>query len=142
MKRVLSLLVAGGLLLIPFAGLGQAQQAAPPVAQTLVREGDFAIKLTEALKLEPAQGEAEAEDVLASAGIAPKNGWIADYPVTPDIIGELQNIISEAVDSGKLAMKKDEATKAFQDLVAQQNLPVRADTQNQGQHSGIEQPAA
>ena len=58
MKRVLSLLVAGGLLLIPFAGLGQAQQAAPPVAQTLVREGDFAIKLAEALKLGQAQGEA------------------------------------------------------------------------------------
>ena len=65
--------------------------------------------------------------MLASAGIAPKNGWIADYPVTPDIIGELQNTIAEAADSGKLAMKKDEATKVFQDLIAQQGLPVRAD---------------
>jgi hypothetical protein len=45
MKRILSIIMAGGLLLIPFAGLGQAQQAAPPVAQTLVREGEFALKL-------------------------------------------------------------------------------------------------
>ena len=142
MKRVLSLLVAGGLLLIPFAGLGQAQQAAPPVAQTLVREGDFAIKLAEALKLGQAQGEAEAENMLASAGIAPKNGWISDYPVTPDIIGELQNTVGEAVDSGKLAMRKDEATKAFQDLIVQQNIPVRADAEGQSQYAGIEQPDA
>jgi len=119
---------------------GKTSTKPPPIAQTLVREGDFAIKLAEALKLGQAQGEAEAEDMLASAGIAPKNGWIADYPVTPDIIGELQNTVGEAVDSGKLAMRKDEATKAFQDLIAQQNFPVRADAESQSRYAGIEQP--
>jgi hypothetical protein len=76
--------------------------------------------------------------MLASAGITPKNGWIADYPVTPDIIGELRNTIAEAVDSGKLAMKKDGAMKAFQDLIAQQSLPVRADIESQ--YAGAEPP--
>ena len=51
MKRALWIIVAGGLLLIPFAGLGQAQQATPPVAQALVREGEFALKLADRLKM-------------------------------------------------------------------------------------------
>lgn len=98
----------------------------PPIAQTLIREGDFAVKLAEALKIGQAKSEAEAENMLASVGIAPKNGWIADYPVTPDVIGELQNAIVTAVDSGKLAMKKDEAMKTLQELTAQQGLPVNS----------------
>jgi hypothetical protein len=118
---------------------GKTSTKPPPIGQTLVREGDFAIKLAEAFKLGQARGEAEAENMLASAGIAPKNGWIADYPVTPDIIGELQNTVGDAVDSGKLAMRKDEAAKAFQDLIAQQNIPVRADAESQSQYAGIEQ---
>jgi len=113
---------------------------APPISQTLIREGDFAIKLAEGLKAGQAQSEAEAENILASSGIAPKNGWIADYPVTPDIIGELQNTITEAAASGKLAMKKDEATKVFQDLIGQQGLPVRAEGERQ--YAGAEQPYA
>jgi hypothetical protein len=117
---------------------GEAATQAPSIAQTLIREGDFAIKLADALKLGQAQNEAEAESLLASAGIAPKNGWIADYPVTPDIIGELQNTITEAVDSGKLGMKKDEAMKVFQGVITQQGLPVRADMESQ--YSGVQPP--
>jgi hypothetical protein len=118
---------------------GVETQAPPPIAQTLIREGDLAVKLTEALKIGQAKSEAEAEDMLTSAGIAPKNGWIADYPVTPDVIGELQSAIGGAADSGRLAMNKDQAIKALQDLTAQQGLPVRADTE--GQQAGAEPPA-
>ena len=103
---------------------------APPAAQSLVREGSFAMKLVEALKIGEVKSEAEAESRLASVGIAPRNGWIADYPLTPDIIGELQNAIGAAADSGKLAMKKDEAIKAFQDLI----------TDIQSQYAGVEPP--
>jgi hypothetical protein len=116
----------------------EAATQAPSIAQTLIREGDFAVKLADALKIGQAQSEAEAESMLASVGITPKNGWIADYPVTPDIIGELQDSITEAVDSGKLAMKKDEAMKVFQDLIAQQGLPVRADIESQ--YAGVQPP--
>ena len=100
----------------------------PPVAQVLVREGDFAIRLVEALGIGRTRNEAEAESILASAGITPRNGWIADYPVTPDIVGELQDSILAAVDSGMLAMKEDEAMRVFQDLTAQQGLPVGPDS--------------
>jgi hypothetical protein len=103
----------------------ERRMQAPPIAQTLIREGSFAMKLAEALKTGEVKSEAEAESRLASMGIAPRNGWIADYPVTPNIIGELQNAIGVAVDSGKLAMNKDEALKAFQVLIDNQwRLPV------------------
>jgi len=128
MKRVLSIIVAGGLFLIPFAGLGQAQQAAPPVAQALIREGEFALKLADRLKMGSPGSEAEAESALASAGIAPRNGWIADYPITPDIAGELQNAISQAADSKRLSLSRDEALIAFQGLTAEMGLSVVADT--------------
>ena len=90
----------------------------PSVEQGLVREGSLAMKLAEALKIGEVKSEAEAESRLAQIGIAPRNGWIADYPVTPDVIGELQNAIGAAADSGKLVMKKDEAIKTFQGLIA------------------------
>jgi hypothetical protein len=95
----------------------QNRPGSPLTEQSLVREGSFAMKLAEALKIGPVKSEAEAESRLASMGIAPKNGWIADYPLTPDVIGELQNAISAAADSGKIAMNKDQALKAFEDLV-------------------------
>jgi hypothetical protein len=109
----------------------------PPIAQTLIPEGYLAIKLAEALKIGAPMSEAEAESMLTSIGIQPRNGWIADYPVTPDIIGELQNAIGAAADTGKFAMKKDEAIKALQDLASQQGLPVRA---GEGQYAQTEAP--
>jgi len=90
---------------------------APPAGRRLVREGFFAMKLAEGLKIGEVKSEAEAENKLALVGIAPKNGWIGDYPLTPNIIGELRNAVGEAADSSKIAMKKDEAIKVFQDLV-------------------------
>jgi hypothetical protein len=106
---------------------GEMAKQPPPIAQTLVREGDFAIKLAESLKMGKPQSEAEAESMLASAGIAPKNGWIADYPVTPDIIGELANAVGEAADAKKLVMEKEEALKAVRTAAVELELPVIAE---------------
>ncbi|HUI45915.1 MAG TPA: hypothetical protein VL122_08060 [Nitrospirota bacterium] len=97
----------------------------PPVAQPLVREGDLAVKLVDALKLGTATSEAEAESLLGYAGIMPRNGWIADYPVTPDVIGELTQSIGVAAESKSLKMGKDEALQAFQDVTAGVDLAVR-----------------
>ncbi len=83
-----------------------------------VGEGDFAIGLAGVLKVGEVKSEAEAASKLASVGIAPKKGWIADYPMTADIIGELRNAIGEAADSGKIGMNREEAIRAFQDLIA------------------------
>jgi hypothetical protein len=76
------------------------------------------MELADVLKIGEVKSEAEAESRLASVGIAPKNGWIADYPLTSKIIGELENAVGEAADSGKIAMKREEAIGAFQDLIA------------------------
>lgn len=95
----------------------QGKPGAPPAEQNLVREGFFATRLAETLKIGEVKSEAEAEGKLASVGILPKNGWIADYPLTPKVIAELENAIGEAADSGKIAMKRDEAIKLFKDLV-------------------------
>ena len=103
---------------------GRAATQLSPVAQPLVREGEFAIKLAEVLKIGLAKSDAEAESMLALVGIAPKNGWIADYPVTPGVIGELQNAVGGAVDSGKLVMRKNEAIMALLNLAARQGLHV------------------
>jgi hypothetical protein len=129
MKRVFSTLMAIGLLLtlsVINAGAGQ-QGTAPPVAQPLMREGDFAVKLMGALNLGTAQGEAEAESTLTAAGIAPRSGWMADYPVTPDIVGELENAVGEAAASGRISLRKDEALAAFETAAEESGLPVMAD---------------
>lgn len=120
------------------AQAGDKSTSPPPVKQALIPEGFFAIKLADALKLGPPKTEAEAETSLTSLGIAPKNGWIADYPVTPDVLIELQNSVGTAADSGKLAMKKDEATKAVQDVASELGLPVVTAEGQSGQTTSAE----
>jgi hypothetical protein len=122
---------------------GQGRPGAPPVQQKLVREGFFAVKLAEALKVGEVKSEAEAESKLASAGVFPKNGWIADYPLTPNVIAELENAIGEAADEGKLAMKRDEALKVFRDLIGSiesEYAQVEPDTGNQPYSEGYVYP--
>ena len=123
-----------GLLLIPIMTYAQSQQAttkAPPVQQPLVREGDFAVQLVKDLNLGTTSDEAEAESILGSAGISPRNGWVADYPVTPDIMGEIQQSVSDAVDSQKLSMSKDDALNRVQNAKAALDLGIRPYTSGQ-----------
>ena len=131
MKKWLSILLSASLLLYPFAGFAQdygpqtsQRQQAPPVAQTLVREGDFAIKLAVELNLGNPPNEAAAEDMLARAGVSPLNGWISDHPMTPEIIGQLGDSITAAASQGTLRMTAGEATKSLYSLTAQMNLPT------------------
>ncbi len=98
------------------------------ISQPLIREGTLAVKLAGDFKLGITENEAEAEDLLSTAGIAPRNGWIADYPVTPDIVGELEAAIGESADSGKVSIAKNAALQVFQDAISSFSLPVTADT--------------
>jgi hypothetical protein len=133
MKKWLSIILAASLLLYPFATFAEdygsqssRAQESPPVAQPLVREGDFAIKLAATLDIGTPTDEAVAEDMLAKKGIAPLNGWISDYPVTPQIIGQLHDSIAKAAAEGKLPMTSDEATRGLASLAQQANLPTPA----------------
>ena len=102
MSKILSLVLTGCLLAFPLATYAadygsqptpQTQQSLP-VAQPLVREGDFAIKLAAELGLGSPSDEAAAEEMLVKTGVSPANGWISDYPVTPEIIGQLDESLS------------------------------------------------
>jgi hypothetical protein len=143
MKHLLTAIVIFGMLMMPFAVYAQSDQQttqAPPVAPALVREGDFAMKLVSALKIGTASNEADAETMLGSSGIAPKNGWIADYPVTPDIIGELQSAVGAAAGSQRVPIRKDEALKALQSVSAELGLSVLPDTS--GKYSENQPPTS
>ena len=126
-KGIISL-ISIAFLLLPGIVYPQSEQTGPnippPVSQQLVPEGSFALKLAPALQLGTPESEIQAVDTLASVGITPKNGWIADYPVTPDIIGELQDAVVAATDSKKLPMEKEEALKALQEVAAEFDLAV------------------
>ncbi len=131
MKKMLVFMLTAGFLLMQSAVYAQSNQTAtkaPPVSQPLIREGDLAVKLVEVLKIGKANNEAEAETMLSTAGVAPKNGWIADYPVTPDVIGELQKTVSAAADAKRLPMGKGEALKAFRTATVEVGLPIVAET--------------
>jgi hypothetical protein len=111
---------------------GRNKAGPSPSERSLAREGYFAMELAAVLEIGEVKSEAEAEDKLATVGIAPKKGWIADYPLTPNIVGELRNAVGEAADSGKLAMNREVAMKAFQDLI----------TSMESLNAGVEPPPA
>ncbi len=125
-------LFAAMLLMLSFAPALWAQEeapppgpaGAPPVEPSIVREGDFAVSLEQALGVGNSQDEVQAESALGGLGVSPRNGWIADYPVTPDVYGELQNSVAAAANAGKLPMSTDEALSRLGNLSAGLGLGI------------------
>jgi hypothetical protein len=79
----------------------------PLIDQALVPDDVFAEQLAESLRLGPVTDAAKAEALLSGFGIEPKNGWIAEYPVTPDVLGDIiENGVSKASDQGKITLRK------------------------------------
>jgi hypothetical protein len=81
-----------------------------------------------ALNIGTPKNEAEAESMLAAVGIAPRNGWISDYPVTPDIVAEIQKAVSDAADANRLPMGKSDSLNALQNVETSAGLAVVPDT--------------
>ncbi len=125
---IVSVLTIAAFLLLPAMTFAQASQAGagPPLAQPLVREGTLAVELVSVLHLGQTTNETDAESLLSAAGIAPRNGWVADYPVTPDIAGELRAATAEAAAGGSLKMTKDVALSSYDSVMTQYNLSVKA----------------
>ena len=105
-------------------GVQEGQTQPPPVTAPIVREGELAMKLAEALKLGQPLSETEAESMLGSAGIAPRNGWIADYPVTPDIVGELRDSVGYAAQAKTISMDRDSALQTLENVQTSLNISV------------------
>ena len=97
----------------------------PSIEQTLVPESVLAMQLAEALKLGPVADEAKAEALLSGLGIEPKNGWIAEYPVTPEVLGDIETGIALASDQGKIAHTKDQALKIFSEVKVRLGFDVK-----------------
>ncbi|MGH8549425.1 MAG: hypothetical protein ACRERU_12670 [Methylococcales bacterium] len=102
----------------------QTNAALPSIEQVLVPEGLFAVQLVEALKLGSGLDESDAESLLSGIGIEPKNGWLSDYPVTPAVIGDLEQRVKAAVQKRKIAMTQYEAMKAIENVKIQVGLQV------------------
>lgn len=102
----------------------EGQSQPPPVGAPVVREGAFAMKLADALNLGQPSSETKAESLLGGAGIAPRNGWMADYPVTPDIIGELRDSVVYAVQAKTISVDQDAALKTLEDVQTGMNISV------------------
>ena len=123
------LILISAILLTPVFSKAETNQSKqlppPPISQQLMREGDFAVKLHVALGLGDPDDETAAESALGEYGIAPRNGWIADYPVTPDILGELRKSLSEAAYSMKIEMSVDEALKRLDAVSADVGIGVK-----------------
>lgn len=134
MKKVLAIIVSAGLLLLPLSwtaiAAGSSDASKPPIGQPLVREGDFAVSLATSLNLTKTNDEADAESILSSNGIAPRNGWIADYPVTPDVYADVQSAARKAGDSGRLAMSGDRAAQTVQSVSTEVGLPIAVAGEN------------
>lgn len=126
-KYLILAAISAILLVMPVVASAEVEQRSagpPPVEQQLIREGELAVRLVTALGVGIAADEAEAESRLAELGIAPRSGWIADYPVTPDISGELRNAVAAAADAGTLSMDRDVAMGLFDDVLAGLGLPL------------------
>jgi len=118
-----------GLILVwlPATANAQTEQinaASPAIGQKLVREGDFAVKLETALGVGTSKDEAEAESRLTDVGISPRNGWIADYPVTPDIIDELYKSVHDAAEANTISMSVEMALQRMDGIMAETGLGV------------------
>jgi hypothetical protein len=146
----LSMSLVAALVLVPMVSSGEEEISGPPptpltnqmssnnppVGQPLIPEGVFAVELVEALRIGRTQDEAQAESMLSAVGIEPKNGWIAGYPVTPPIIGEIEKGVAGAADAGKLSMGKEQAMKALGDLKIKLGLNVMSQAPPGGRPGG------
>ncbi len=97
----------------------------PPLEQPLVREGQFAVELATAFNLTSSHDEAAAEDYLISINIMPRNGWISDYPVTPDIIAEVRESVAKSASSGYLQISETDAVGLVDNVSIAMDLPVK-----------------
>ncbi|MGA3114648.1 MAG: hypothetical protein ABSF90_09490 [Syntrophobacteraceae bacterium] len=141
MKTILAIFLAASLVAVPYTAAANAKSSPsgpPPIEQPLVREGEFAVELATALNLTSSHDEAAAEHYLVSIGISPRNGWISDYPMTPDIIAEVRDSTARSASSGKLQVSETNAAGIVDKVSIAMNLPVKYAGEKYSYESGSE----
>jgi len=127
-QRLLIILLTAGAYFLPLPVEGQNEPAYVPeqiIAPSVVRQGDLALRLAQALALPNAEDEEEAIDALVTVGIVPTGGWMADYPMTPQLVTTLRDTVMAA--AGRLGIGSDTAMNIFTQLIADYGLPLPAD---------------
>ncbi|MGO9313864.1 MAG: hypothetical protein ACLQBD_09460 [Syntrophobacteraceae bacterium] len=147
MKTILLIFLAASLVSAPYTSSVNAKSSPsgpPPIEQPLVREGEFAVELATALNLTSSKDEAAAEHYLVSINITPRNGWIADYPMTPDIIAEVRASAARSASSGNLRISETDAAGIVDKVSIAMNLPVKVagEKYNYGSGSGYQPSSA
>jgi hypothetical protein len=104
--------------------VSQVPVSPPPIEAQFVRQGDFAAALAYTLSVTDGRNQAEAEDRLASLGIAPRNVWISDDPVTPDVIADLEAATRNAADTNRLPLSRNEALGRFIRVVEESGIAI------------------
>ncbi|GEM_PF-3706292 len=97
------------------------------IAPSVARQGDFALRLAQSLGLPAAEDEEGAIRALNALGIHAVDGWMADYPMTPQIAAELRDAVIATAAAGQLNMSLDAAMGAYAELVAEFGLPPPVD---------------
>ncbi len=139
MKTILLIFFTASLVSAPYTASVNAKSSPsgpPPIEQPLVREGEFAVELATALNLTSSKDEAAAEHYLVSINITPRNGWIADYPMTPDIIAEVRDSAARSASSGNLRVSGTDAAGIVDKVSIAMNLPVKVASQKYNYESG------
>lgn len=103
---------------------GETDGVLSALAPPLVREGDFAVNLAEAFGFGEIPDEDDAGQLLAEFGLSPRNGWMADYPMTPVVLAELREAVIASSESGRLSMTELEALETFDRLALDLGLSV------------------
>ncbi|HEY3423760.1 MAG TPA: hypothetical protein VGL27_03105 [Negativicutes bacterium] len=111
-------------LLLPAFIQAQVQGDPPPIGQPIVREGTFAVELQIELGVGTSEDEAEAESILSNLNIMPRNGWIADYPVSPDILSEIYKSVNDSAASEKFTMSREVALKKLDKVAKDLGLGI------------------
>ncbi len=130
-QGLLIIVLMAGMLLLPAAAMAQneplAYEAEQTIAPSLARQGDFALRLAQSLALPNAEDEGGAIRALDALGVHAVDGWMADYPMTPQIVSELRDAVIATAAVGQLNMGVDAALHAYVELVAEFGLPLPAD---------------
>jgi hypothetical protein len=138
-KKILVIFLAASLALTLNIGSVSANSSSlkpPPIEQPLVREGEFAVELANALNLTSSHDEAAAESYLVSIDIMPRNGWISDYPMTPDIIAEVGESTARSADAGSLNISGADAARTVDSVSTALNLPIKVADEKYSYESG------
>jgi hypothetical protein len=130
-QGLLIIVLMAGMFLLPMPAVALneplSDEEEQTIAPSVVRQGDFALRLAQSLGLPAVEDEEGAIRALNALGIHAVDGWKADYPMTPQVVAELRDAVIVIAAAGQLNMSLDAAMRAYAELVVEFGLPLPAE---------------